>query len=301
MENRITLEGCKPEPLISYLKALGVLRLVGEQRDASVKGLWENGCFNLITSLDKESLADFFLDEYSPSPIFRPWGGRSGFYSKGSEKSAQEALTSLITQNHERFSKMREVAQAIDKLNSSHGFDSPPKDDIQYLRLLRSELPDEVIEWLDTCYVLTNNSRGLMPLLGTGGNEGSGNYSSNYMQALVEVLITKRENSRALLRHSLFHEGSPQLSDLSTGQFAPGAIAEANSVEGFRSERRLANPWDIVFSTEGSLLFAGSAATRLGISGSSASFPFVVDPSAAGAHHLGIGDKDSKFEKEFWN
>lgn len=301
MENRITLEGCKPEPLISYLKALGVLRIVGEQRDTSVKGLWENECFNLITSLDKESLTDFFLDEYSPSPVFRPWAGRSGFYSRGSEKSARTALTSLITQNHERFSKMREVAQAILKLNASLGLDRPPRDDIQYLRLLRSELPDGVIEWLDTCYVLTNDSRGLMPLLGTGGNEGSGNYSSNYMQALVEVLIyTERKESRALLRHSLFHEGSPRLYDLSTGQFAPGAIAEANSVEGFRSKRHLANPWDIVLSTEGALLFAGSATTRFGTSGSTTSFPFVVDPSAAGAHHLGIGDKDSKFEKEFW-
>ncbi len=31
--NELDLEGLKPRPLISYLKALGVLRLVAEQKD----------------------------------------------------------------------------------------------------------------------------------------------------------------------------------------------------------------------------------------------------------------------------
>ena len=36
----IMLHGCAPEPLMSYLKALGVLRLVAEQADSEAKGAW---------------------------------------------------------------------------------------------------------------------------------------------------------------------------------------------------------------------------------------------------------------------
>ena len=32
----LRLDGCTPEPLMSYLKALGVLRMVAEQTDGSV-------------------------------------------------------------------------------------------------------------------------------------------------------------------------------------------------------------------------------------------------------------------------
>jgi len=32
------LDGCAPTPLAHYLKALAILRLVAEQRDASVRG-----------------------------------------------------------------------------------------------------------------------------------------------------------------------------------------------------------------------------------------------------------------------
>lgn len=55
----ILLEGCTSRPLASYLKALGILRLVGEQRDAHACGAWRNGCFVLSSSLDRKALCDF--------------------------------------------------------------------------------------------------------------------------------------------------------------------------------------------------------------------------------------------------
>lgn len=36
----ILLEGCASRPLAAYLKALGILRLVGEQADANARGAW---------------------------------------------------------------------------------------------------------------------------------------------------------------------------------------------------------------------------------------------------------------------
>ena len=58
--NAITLAGCSPTPLASYLKALGVLRLIasptssvnGTAADSEVRGWWENECFHVRTSLD---------------------------------------------------------------------------------------------------------------------------------------------------------------------------------------------------------------------------------------------------------
>ena len=45
----IPLPGCTPEPLMNYLKALGVLRLVSEQVDAGARGSWRDGKFVLYS------------------------------------------------------------------------------------------------------------------------------------------------------------------------------------------------------------------------------------------------------------
>jgi CRISPR-associated protein Csx17 len=68
------LKGCSPTPLANYLKALGILRLVGEQADAQARGWWDGERFCLFTKLSKEELEAFFLEKYEPTPIFNPWG-----------------------------------------------------------------------------------------------------------------------------------------------------------------------------------------------------------------------------------
>jgi CRISPR-associated protein Csx17 len=78
--NRIRLDGCSPEPLASYLKALAVLRLVSEQRDPDACGWWDGDAFVLESKLDHASLVRFFLEDYAPSPFVAPWNGGSGFY-----------------------------------------------------------------------------------------------------------------------------------------------------------------------------------------------------------------------------
>ena len=66
--NEIALPGCTPEPLMSYLKALGVFRLVAEQADPSAKLSWAEGRAVLHTELDRDGLVRFFLEEYRPTP-----------------------------------------------------------------------------------------------------------------------------------------------------------------------------------------------------------------------------------------
>ena len=76
------LDGCAPTPLAHYLKALGVLRLVAEQADATARGWWEGERYMLATTRGAEQLEDFFLHEYQPTPLVAPWNGGSGFYPK---------------------------------------------------------------------------------------------------------------------------------------------------------------------------------------------------------------------------
>ena len=61
----IALTGCTPEPLMSYLKALGVFRLVAEQADACARLSWTGGIAHLHSRFDRESLVDFFLEPIS--------------------------------------------------------------------------------------------------------------------------------------------------------------------------------------------------------------------------------------------
>ena len=77
---RHILQGCRPRPLASYLKAVGILRILAEQRDPQAKGCWDGEAFILTTELDSSAVETFFCDEYAPTPIVAPWNGGSGFY-----------------------------------------------------------------------------------------------------------------------------------------------------------------------------------------------------------------------------
>jgi CRISPR-associated protein Csx17 len=75
------LTGLNPDALATYLGALGIFRLLAEQKDASVRGFWRNEHFVLVGELDWESIERFFLRDYRPTPILAPWNMESGFYS----------------------------------------------------------------------------------------------------------------------------------------------------------------------------------------------------------------------------
>jgi CRISPR-associated protein Csx17 len=55
----IALDGCKPEPLMSYLKALGVFRLVGEQPDPAARLSWSGGIAHIESQLGHDDLMTF--------------------------------------------------------------------------------------------------------------------------------------------------------------------------------------------------------------------------------------------------
>lgn len=126
----VVLPGCTPEPLMAYLKALGILRLVSEQKDADARGWWSNDVFWLRSPVlfhrqnsDRQigsELVEFFLKEYRPTPLLAPWNAGSGFYLKWDEKKASfkkreasDALLAIESSTAERFHPYRAQVAAV--------------------------------------------------------------------------------------------------------------------------------------------------------------------------------------------
>ena len=96
----LALVGCTPEPLMNYLKALGVFRLVAEQRpDAEARMSWSGGVAHLESKLDRAALVEFFTNEYRPTPIIVPWSGGDffGINSKGNAGPHKKCPTATRT------------------------------------------------------------------------------------------------------------------------------------------------------------------------------------------------------------
>ena len=106
------LNGCSPEPLANYLKALGILRLIVEQgADPQARGWWEHERFRLLTKLTHEELEEFFLARYAPTPLLSPWNKGCGFFKPG-----DPGLAPLEKSTAERFAAFRSGIRASRRL-----------------------------------------------------------------------------------------------------------------------------------------------------------------------------------------
>ncbi|AFY66363.1 type I-U CRISPR-associated protein Csx17 [Geitlerinema sp. PCC 7407] len=288
MPESMILGGCTPQPLSAYLKALGILRLLVEQgRDRQAKGYWENDAFVLVTSLSREALETFFLEEYQPTPLVAPWNGSTGFYPK--DKAQKRLLQEIVDAPAERFRIYGETIAIAQRQVDALGLTVQPKeksDKRKLLERLRNELPDEAVKWLDTCALVTSEDLSFPPLAGTGGNDGNFEFSRTFMQQLREVMDfgTGKPNpsAQALLRAALFDDVLPSLPFSGRiGQFNPVAAA---------SDR--VNPWDFVLMLEGILLFAAGVTRRYErAEQGSLAYPFTVRPSNAGYGSAAAGEE----------
>lgn len=276
--NEHRLAGCRPVPLAYYLKALGVLRLVSEQVDVGARGSWNRGVFVLQTRLARDELEAFFRERYAPTPIVGPWGARSGFFPGGSEKSAREALDAIMASDgaagHERLARFREVITAVRGLLETLGIRE--KDDVkarkrELMQACRARLPDDVLGWLDACYVLTSEGSKFPPILGTGGNEGSGSYTSGFAQQVVECVV-ERKHDEALARALWDQAAAGATSSQTPGHFLPGAV----------EARAQLTAWDYLLCLEGAILFAAALVRRGEQAPGVMAAPFTVRAVSAG-------------------
>jgi CRISPR-associated protein Csx17 len=298
----LVLRGCRPVPLAHYLKALGVLRLVAEQKDPSARGAWQRERFVLRTELDREELERFFLVQYRPTPIVAPWNGGSGFYPKDNQK----ALEALVASPASRFAEYRETIAQAKAILAELGIADKEGGDTKatLLERCRATFPDHSLQWLDATYVLSAEGPKYPPLLGTGGNDGRLDFTNNFMQRLVwlldETTGEPRPAAKGLLKAALFEMPTNELlKGAPIGQFLPSHAGGANAGSGFGSDS-LINPWDFVLMLEGATVFATATVRRTEREiGGALSYPFTV-------HTVGVGyasaakEDESSARAEMW-
>ncbi|MDQ0189636.1 type I-U CRISPR-associated protein Csx17 [Alicyclobacillus cycloheptanicus] len=299
----IALTGCNPTPLSGYLRALAVLRLVGEQIDSEAQGWWEHDVFHLRSTLGREALIRFFSDQYVPTPILAPWNSASGFYPK--RASAFEVVMAMSEAQSERFAPYRTAIVTARQLVAEMGLKEGPEkqEKTNLLALCRSWLPDEAVEWLDAAVVLTADNPRFPPLLGTGGNDGNLEFTNNFMQRLIDLFDldagVPKDNNMPWLESALFGTLASDLPSVSTGQFSPGSTGGPNGRAGFKGAV-LANPWEFVLNLEGALVFAAAATKRLETARTAVlSYPFTVYSVGVGSGAVNEVDEASS-RPEMW-
>lgn len=277
----VELTGCRPEPLASYLKALGVFRLVAEQRDQEARGFWRGEHFVLRSALNRESLAEFFARQWQPTPVVAPWNGGSGFYPKDNRKAAD----TIVASTDSRLAKFAAAIQVARSLVARRGWVERPADADKrsLLSEMRAQLPDEALAWVDAAVVIGDDRLLFPPLLGTGGNDGRLDFSNNFQQRVMELMAT---SSTAAVDSSLF--GTAMKTDFkgAMGQYQPSA-------------HRRTNPWDFVLLIEGALMLA-SAATRRYENASPSLMAFPFHARAAGGSETLTDDDERESRDELW-
>lgn len=291
--NPVLLAGCPPDPVMHYLKALGVLRLLGEQLDPGVRGYWGETGFCLAGDLDRDALLRFFLEEYRPTPLLTPWNKGSGLMP-GDTRVVAKTVGRIEASTAGRFADYREAIRMARVILTDLGIaDKKTLGERKQavLTACRSHFPDAVIEWLDAAFLAGDTHPRFAPILGSGANDGNLEFAGNFMLNLVEILPLAAGDplppcSGPWLENALF--GTPGCNwkrGAAIGQFHPGGVGGPNADQGFEGTS-LVNPWNYVLMIEGTLLLAGALARRTGTLFANgpaiSSFPFTVATSQVG-------------------
>ena len=312
-DNEVVLGGCAPTPLASYLKALGVMRLLAEQKpEWEVRGAWRGEHFVIKSPAfageefageedAREKVSEFFLREYSPTAMVAPWNGGSGFYPK----DTKVGIEPIIQGRSERFSTYRDVIGFCQHLVEEQGLKESPKGDdkSRFLTTARSRGPEALLDWMDAAILLAGEDPKYPPLLGTGGNDGRLDFTNNFMQRLGQLIDPEggepTDSAAMWLPAALFGDSSTGMENAAVGQFNPGDAGGANAGNGFESGS-LINPWGFVLMLEGALFFAATATRRLESADPGAlAYPFTVRASAAGSGAVGCSD-EGQARAEIW-
>ena len=319
MNEPLSLDGCTPEPLMGCLKALGVLRLVSEQKDPEACGFWQDGVFKLYTTLSQEELIAFFREEYRPTPIVVPWSGGDFFGVRADEpigKAAKTPTSSAIIQaflaigsprlaGYKRVIRETLAAMQDAGITQKAQIEGPAKKKIkaQLLARLRSVLPDGFLNWLDAAAQIADDSFTFNALLGSGGgSDGNTHFSDNFMQNLWDCLPDFDEQRTCQTDHPdvasvLFGSVSRSLRLKRTASlFDSGAVGGPNAGVGIERDS-LMNPWSFILALEGCVCLAGAVVKRHNTAKRAPSFPFAVRMTATG---FGSGVDKEQGQNEIW-
>jgi len=295
---RHVLPGLRPEPLASYLAGLGLIRVLGGQADPAASAAWTPDGLALTTTVP--DIAAWLADSYVPTPVLSPWTNGSGFGPK--DKESRRVLDVLREHPSPRLASFRDAirgAEDVVRRARAEGWIAEAGaggDKGRVVQEFRNRCPDALLPWMDAAVVLTGEDTFFPPLLGTGGNDGRLDFSTNFHQRLLEVVGVpdgERERSAARARDLLDGTETEQLAKAAVGQFDPGGAGGPGSSR-FGAADSLVNPWAYVLLIEGTLLFAASAARRnqhYQQGYERAAIPFTVDGSPDGTDSSAAGEE----------
>jgi CRISPR-associated protein Csx17 len=290
------------EPLASYLKALGLLRVVNEQLDSGATGRWHNGRFVLNCSASPAELGMFLATAYRPSPAITPWNKDAGFFCGAVPKKVQQL-------RGERFVELQRVAQAAARLLPSFISKGKVDDKPKLLQTLATIDSDRFTAWLRVNAVLFTDSKGKLqaryPVLlgGSAGAFGRADLGSLFVDALQ---LATPEHFLA----ALYGLSSAAVLDAkaSLAVFDPSGRGDAQ--QGYRVAttdvgKTTANPADLILAVEGLGFFDGYAAT-IGQDESGAGgqrqvlFTLAVSHNSAGHASATWLENDGALTEELW-
>lgn len=290
-----TLPGLRAQPMASYLAGLGLIRVLAEQQDPDVTAAWVDD--GLVITSTIADLAAWLIDQYEPTPVLSPWNNGSGFGPK--DKEPKRMLDAIRAHPSPRLKALREAIPVADQVAAkarSNGWitdGSKPGDKGRAVQEFRNWCPDKLLPWIDASVVLAGDDEFYPPLLGTGGNDGRLDFSTNFHQRLLDVLdVTEKGKRRSLAWAGDLLMGTEDqpLAEAAVGQFDPAAAGGPGSSP-FGAAASRVNPWAYVLLVEGALMFAASTVRRNEHGAGRAAIPFTVSASPDGSDSGADGEE----------
>jgi CRISPR-associated protein Csx17 len=298
--NRHVFAGLRPEPLASYLAGLGLIRVLGEQADPAATAAWTGEGLVITTSVD--DIATWLASRYMPTPVLSPWNNGSGFGPK--DKEPKKTLHMLAEHASPRLAQLQAaipVACSLAETARENGWltdTAKGGDKRRVVQEFRNRCPDSLLPWIDATVVLTGDQALFPPLLGTGGNDGRLDFSTNFHQRLLDVFdISESGPARSLgwARDLLTGAQTQRLARAAIGQFDPAAAGGPGSSVFGAAESRV-NPWGYVLLVEGALLFAATAVRRNQHDARRAAIPFTAVHASPDGFASGAEGEESRGE-----
>lgn len=283
MSDSIIFHGVRNDSLYSYLKAIGILRLVSSHCQPTVMAAWRDGALELV-GIERAELEQFFLDAYQPTPILNPWNSGAGFDAKSRQQEAGKTLDRVAAEAKRwpAYVAALEAARAIAAAFDGIEGDNRKRD---MLLQLRARSSDAALEWLDAAVLIGGTKLGFPAVLGTGGNDGRLDFSINFAQRALDVAGSRPvAQRRGLLLDALDATATASLVRGTFGQYRLGAGDHLN-------------PWDFVLAIEGAIAFAGSVSRRFPADSDRPAAPFQFEAIAAG---YAAASKDEPTRGELW-
>lgn len=287
--------GLRPEPLASYLAGLGLIRVLGEQADPEATAAWTPD--GLVIGTAVPDLAAWLAEQYVPTPVLSPWNSGSGFGLK--DKEPLRALEAVLAHPSPRLAPLRDaipIAREVVSKARAQGWltdGAVGGDKSRVVLEFRNRCPDALLPWIDAAVVLAGNDTFFPPLLGTGGNDGRLDFSTNFHQRLLDVIAVSdsgRARSLATARDLIDGTEAEPLAGAAIGQFDPAGAGGPGSSR-FGAAESLVNPWGYVLFVEGALLFAASTTRRNQHAAGRAAMPFTVQSSPDGSASGAAGEE----------